>query len=49
MEMEETQVILDLLEAKIIGSNLIHAHNWKNSDLLILENPSLAHLAGPGS
>ena len=39
----------DILEAKLIGSNLIHTHHWKKGDLLLLNNPSLAHIAGPGS
>ena len=39
----------DMLEAKLIGSNLIHTHHWKKGDLLLLNNPSLAHIAGPGS
>lgn len=38
-----------MLEAKLIGSNLIHTHHWKKGDLLLLNNPSLAHIAGPGS
>ena len=39
----------DILEAKILGSNMIHTHHWENGDLLVLNNPSLAHVAGPGS
>lgn len=39
----------DIMEAKILGSNLIHTHHWKSGDMLVLNNPSLAHIAGPGS
>ncbi|OWF54716.1 uncharacterized protein LOC110441476 [Mizuhopecten yessoensis] len=46
---EETQRIKDLIEAKIIGSNLIYSHQYKSKDLLLLNNPSVAHIAGPGS
>ncbi len=49
MSKEETQFIQDILEAKILGSNLIFRHDWQKGDVLVLENPSLAHLAGPGS
>ena len=45
----ETQHIQDILEAKILGSNLIYTHQWQKGDLLVLNNPSLAHIAGPGS
>ena len=41
--------ILDIIEAKIVGSNLIYTHQWQRGDLLVLNNPSLAHIAGPGS
>ena len=41
--------ILDIIEAKILGSNLIYTHHWQRGDLLVLNNPSLAHIAGPGS
>ena len=41
--------ILDILETKILGSNLIYTHHWKAGDMLVLNNPSLAHIAGPGS
>ena len=41
--------ILDILETKILGSNLIYTHQWSAGDLLLLNNPSLAHIAGPGS
>ena len=41
--------ILDILETKILGSNLIYTHHWSAGDLLLLNNPSLAHIAGPGS
>ena len=44
-----TSVLADILEAKLLGSNLIHTHHWKKGDLLLLNNPSLAHIAGPGS
>ena len=46
---DETQHIQDILEAKILGSNLIYTHQWQKGDLLVLNNPSLAHIAGPGS
>ena len=42
-------MLADILEAKLLGSNLIHTHHWKKGDLLLLNNPSLAHIAGPGS
>ncbi|XP_060082270.1 uncharacterized protein LOC132561589 [Ylistrum balloti] len=45
----ETQYIQDILEAKILGSNLIYMHQYKTNDLLLLNNPSVAHIAGPGS
>ena len=45
----ETQHIQDILEAQILGSNLIYTHHWQKGDLLVLNNPSLAHIAGPGS
>ena len=32
-----------------MGSNKIYTHHWQKGDLLVLNNPSLAHLAGPGS
>ena len=40
---------IDILETKVLGSNKIYTHHWKAGDLLVLNNPSLAHLAGPGS
>ena len=40
---------MDLLEAKVLTSNKIYAHNWKPNDLILLENPSITHIAGPGS
>ena len=40
---------IDILETKVLGSNKIYTHHWKPGDLLVLNNPSLAHLAGPGS
>ena len=40
---------LDILETKILESNKIYTHHWRAGDLLILNNPSLAHIAGPGS
>ena len=46
---EETQYIQDILETKILSSNLIHTHHWTSGELLLLNNPSLAHFAGPGS
>ncbi|XP_033727523.1 uncharacterized protein LOC117316851 [Pecten maximus] len=46
---EETKYIQDILEAKILGSNLIYSHQYKSKDLLLLNNPSVAHIAGPGS
>ena len=46
---DETQFIMDLLEAKILGSNLIYAMNYKAGDLLIVNNYAVAHIAGPGS
>ena len=39
----------DILETKILESNKIYTHHWRAGDLLILNNPSLAHIAGPGS
>ena len=42
-------LVVDILEAKILGSNIIHSHHWKSGDLLLLNNPSLSHFAGPGS
>ena len=39
-------VTLDILETKIIGSSLIYTHQWKDGELLLLQNPSLAHIAG---
>ncbi|KAH3777569.1 hypothetical protein DPMN_179016 [Dreissena polymorpha] len=49
MSMEETQFVQDLIEAKILGSNLIYAHQYKPGDLIVLYNPSVSHIAGPGS
>lgn len=46
---DQTQFIQDLLEAKILGSNLIYAHQYNSKDVLLLNNPAVAHLAGPGS
>ncbi|OWF45165.1 uncharacterized protein LOC110457383 [Mizuhopecten yessoensis] len=46
---DETKYIQDILEAKILGSNLIYSHQYKSKDLLLLNNPSIAHIAGPGS
>ena len=40
-------IFLDILEAKILGSNLIYTHHWKAGDMLVLNN--VAHIAGPGS
>ena len=37
------------METKVLGSNKIYTHHWQKGDLLVLNNPSLAHLAGPGS
>lgn len=28
---------------------MIHSHQWQSGDLLLLNNPSLSHFAGPGS
>ena len=39
----------DILETKILSSNKIYTHYWHAGDLLVLNNPSLAHIAGPGS
>ena len=41
--------IKDILETKVLGSNKIYTHHWKSGDILVLNNPSLAHVAGPGS
>ena len=38
---------LDIIEAKILGSNLIYTHHWTAGDMLVLNN--VAHIAGPGS
>ncbi|XP_069106500.1 (S)-phenoxypropionate/alpha-ketoglutarate-dioxygenase-like [Argopecten irradians] len=46
---DETQYIQDILETKILGSNLIYTHQYRSRDLLLLNNPSVAHIAGPGS
>ena len=42
-------MIKDILQTKILSSNRIYAHHYQPGDLLILENPSLTHLAGFGS
>lgn len=49
LSVEETQFIQDLLEAKILSSNKIYAHQYRPGDLLMLYNPTVAHIAGPGS
>jgi len=46
---DETKFIVDLLESRILGSNLIYSHHYKPKDLIVLQNPSIAHIAGPGS
>ena len=40
-------LFLDIIEAKILGSNLIYTHHWTAGDMLVLNN--VAHIAGPGS
>jgi alpha-ketoglutarate-dependent taurine dioxygenase len=46
---DETQYIMDLLHAKVLGSNLIYSLHYDPGDFLMLHNPSIAHLAGPGT
>jgi len=49
MDEHETQAVMDRIEAHILGKKLIYSHEWRDGDFLVLENPSLAHIAGPGS
>lgn len=49
MSVEETKFIQDILEAKILKSNLIYAHDYQQGDVLIWTNNAVAHVAGPGS
>ncbi|WAR25213.1 hypothetical protein MAR_010917, partial [Mya arenaria] len=49
MSTEETKAVMDLLEVKVLSSNKIYAHQYQPGDLMVLYNPSIAHIAGPGS
>lgn len=49
MSSEETKAVQDLLEMKILSSNKIYSHQYQPGDLMMLYNPSVAHIAGPGS
>ncbi|XP_033762146.1 uncharacterized protein LOC117343764 [Pecten maximus] len=49
LSQEQTRFIQDMLLGKILGSNLIYSHQYKSGDLLLLNNPSVAHIAGAGS
>lgn len=49
MSIEESKAVQDILEAKVLSSNKIYAQQYKPGDLLMLYNPSVAHIAGPGS
>ncbi|XP_053400825.1 uncharacterized protein LOC123558892 [Mercenaria mercenaria] len=49
MSIEETKAVQDLLEVKILSSNRIYSHQYEPGDMLMLYNPSVAHIAGPGS
>lgn len=49
MSIEETKAIQDLLEVKVLSSNKIYSHQYLPGDMLMLYNPSVAHIAGPGS
>ena len=49
MTLEETRAVMDLLEMTILTSNQIYGHHYRPGDLLMLYNPSVAHMAGPGS
>lgn len=49
LSVEETKAIQDLLQLKILSSNKIYTQQYRPKDLLLLYNPAVAHLAGPGS
>lgn len=49
LSVEQTQYVQDILLAKIMGSNLIYTVQYEPGDFLMLHNPSVAHLAGPGT
>ena len=46
---DETRFIMDLLEARLLASNLIFSMNYQAGDLLMVNNRAVAHIAGPGS
>ena len=46
---DETRFIMDLLEARIMSSNLIFSMNYEPGDLLMVNNHAVSHIAGPGS
>ncbi|CAC5399541.1 unnamed protein product [Mytilus coruscus] len=49
LSVEETKYIQDLFHAKILASNLIYSVNYDPGDFLMIHNPSVAHIAGPGT